>query len=193
MPTPGERSFSEGGSLDSMDDPITRLRPLLRTRQYREFTGEPVSNEDLRALAQVARWSGSSRNSQPWRFILVRNELLIRTLAEVGQPQTRALHTAVAALAIVLPDDRDHRSSLAYDDGRVAERVLIGASMIGLGAGITWVRPDVRDQVGRLLGVPDGHFVRTIMAVGHPTLAARAPRTAPGEARLPLDELLTER
>jgi nitroreductase len=68
MPTPGERSFSEGGSLDSMDDPITRLRPLLRTRQYREFTGEPVSDEDLRALAQVARWSGSSRNSQPWRF-----------------------------------------------------------------------------------------------------------------------------
>lgn len=167
-----------------------RLKPLIRTRQYRHFTSEPVNDEDLTALAEVARWSGSSRNTQPWRFIVVRDVPLIRQIAEIGKPQTRALHTAMAALAITLPDDDARIVSHAYDDGRAAERVLIGASMLGLGAGVTWVRSDVRQEIGDLLGVEEGRFVRTIMAIGHPSAEGRAPKSPPGQARLPLDDLV---
>ena len=167
-----------------------RVRPLIRTRQYREFTSQPVSDEDLRTLAQVARWSGSSTNSQPWRFIVVRDIEILRRISEIGLPQTRALGSAVAAIAITLPRTDSRAISYAYDDGRVAERILVGASMLGIGAGITWVRDDVRAEIGGLLGVEQGRFVRTIMALGHPTDAARAPRAAPGQARLPLDELV---
>ncbi len=176
-----------------MEAAVDRVRALVRTRQYRQYTNEAVSDEDLRALANVARWSGSSTNSQPWRFIVLRDHGLIRRLADAGDPQTRALRTASAALVITLPDSQTQRSSLAYDDGRVAERVLIAASILGLGAGITWVRPDVREQVARLLDLPEGRFVRTIMAIGHPTEQERLPRSAPGQARLPLDELVTWR
>jgi len=69
---------------------------------------------------------------------------LIRRIAEVGHPQTRALHAAMAALAITMPDDESRAIGHAYDGGRVAERVLIAALMLGLGAGISWVRSDVR-------------------------------------------------
>ena len=41
---------------------------------------DPERRETLRALAVVARWSGSSRNSQPWRFIVLRDLALIREL-----------------------------------------------------------------------------------------------------------------
>lgn len=173
-----------------MNPSTTQLRPLIRTRQFRQFTTEPVDDEKLTALGEVARWSGSSRNSQPWRFIIVRDLSLIRRIAEIGQPQTRALRSATSAIAITLPDDDARSISLAYDDGRVAERVLIGASMLGLGAGITWVRSDVRREIGELLGVVEGRFVRTIMAVGHPSDEGRAPKSPPGQARRPLDELL---
>jgi nitroreductase len=166
---------------------------LIRTRQIRQFTSEPVAEDALMAMAEVARWSGSSRNSQPWRFIVVRNEALIRQIAEVGHPQTRALRTAMAAMAIALPDDEVRAISLAYDDGRVAERLLIAASMLGLGAGIAWARPDVRSEIGHLLGVEEGRFVRTVMAIGHPSAEGLAPNSALGQARLPLDQLLTRR
>ncbi len=173
--------------------PADRLRPLRRARQVREFTAEPVDRAALDAIADVARWSGSSRNTQPWRFIAVRDVLLIRQIAETGHPQTRSLHTAMAALAITLPDDDARTTSLAYDDGRVAERVLIAASMLALGAGIAWVRLDVRSEIGRLLGVEEGRFVRTIMAIGHPSAEGLARKSPPGQARLPLDDLLTWR
>jgi nitroreductase len=166
------------------------LKPLIRTRQFRQFTSLPVPDEVLTALAEVARWSGSSRNSQPWRFLLVRDAALIRRIAEIGHPQTRSLHTAMAALAITLPEDDQRAISYAYDDGRVAERVLIGASMLGMGAGIAWVRADVRQEIDELLGVENGRFVRTIMAIGHPSEEGRAPKSPPGQARLPLDELV---
>ena len=81
---------------------------------------------------------------------------------------------------------------MAYDDGRAAERVLIAAGMLGLGAGIAWVRPDVRAPIGELLGLPADRYVRTIVALGHPTEAALAPKAAPGEARLPRDETVFE-
>jgi nitroreductase len=66
--------------------------------------------------------------------------------------------------------------------------MLIAAGMLGLGAGIAWVRGDVREAVGRVLGLPRDRYVRTIMALGHPTDAAKAPKSEPGKARLPRAE-----
>lgn len=172
--------------------PPERVRPLLSVRQFREFTDEPVSEADLDALAQVARWSGSSRNTQPWRFIVVRDMATIRQIAEASLPQTRSLRTAMAALAIVMPGDDPGRVSYAYDEGRVAERILVAAMLLGLGAGIAWVVPDARPTVRDLLGIPDDRLIRTILSIGHPTAAARRPKSAPGEARRPLAELVSQ-
>jgi nitroreductase len=166
------------------------LRPLRQVRQYREFTDEPLSDDHLRAILDVARWTGSGNNSQPWRFIVLRDPTKIRELSESGLPQTRTLRTAPAVIAVTLPDHADRQLSLAYDEGRCIERILIAASMIGLGAGISWVRPEVREAFERILGVPEGRFLRTIVAVGRPTEAARAIKNPGQPARLPLEELL---
>lgn len=173
-----------------MNEPLDVVRPLIRTRQYRHFADEPVSEEHLRALIEVARWSGSSRNTQPWRFTVVRDRSVIGELWQLGLPQTRGLETAPAAIAISMPQDEGRAAGHAYDEGRVAERILVGASMLGIGAGISWIRPELRAQVGELLELPADRFVRTIMAVGQPSADAQKPRTAPGEARLPADELV---
>jgi nitroreductase len=181
------------GSITTVTEtPADVLRPLRRARQVREFTEAPVDRGELEAIANVARWTGSSRNTQPWRFIVVTDVGTIRRIAETGLPQTRALRTATAAIAIVLPVDDAHEVGLAYDDGRAAERILIAAGMLGLGAGIAWVRSDVRRAIGDVFGLPAERYVRTIVALGHPTEAALAPKTPPGEARLPRDETILE-
>jgi nitroreductase len=172
--------------------PIDLVRPLLRVRQVREFTDEPVDAAVLEAIAEAARWTGSSRNTQPWRFIVIRRPETLRRLSEAGLPQTRALRTATAALAITLPVQSGMAISYAYDDGRAAERILIAASLLGLGAGIAWIRSDVREAAGEILALPEDRMVRTVVAIGHPTAAARRPKSAPGQARLPRDEVVFE-
>jgi nitroreductase len=169
-------------------EPADRLRPLRQTRQIREFTAEPVEKDALDAIADAARWSGSAGNSQPWRFILVTDEAVLRQLAAIGMPQTRSLQTATAAIAIVLPADDGHEVGHAYDEGRAAERILIAANMLDLGAGIAWIVSGVRAAVGEVLGLPADRMIRTIVALGHPSDAARQPKVAPGKARLPREE-----
>ena len=161
---------------------------MLRVRQIREFTPEAPSDEQLAAIADAARWSGSSTNSQPWRFIVIRDRDALRRIHDAGLPQTRSLLTAPAAIAIVLP--AGHDISHAYDEGRAAERMLIAASLLGLGAGIAWVFPKVRPLVAELLALPPDRFVRTIVVVGHPTERALAPKNRPGGARLPREQVV---
>jgi nitroreductase len=171
-------------------DPSDVLRPLRRTRQVREFEPKPLDPAVLDAIADVARWTGSSRNTQPWRFIVITEPSTLRAIHIAGLPQTRDLATATAAIAIVLPSDPDRAVHDAYDDGRVAERILVAARMLDIGAGISWIRADVRSAVAALLGLPDAWMVRTIVQLGHPTEAARRPKTRPGEARLPRAEIV---
>jgi nitroreductase len=177
---------------DASSSPRDIVRPLRQTRQVRQFTEERVSDEALGAIADVARWSGSSRNTQPWRFIVIRDTAVLRRLHEAGMPQLRSLATATAGIAIGLPAEPDRSISHAYDDGRVAERVLIAANMLGLGAAIAWVRGDVLPLARELLGLPEDRTVRTIMALGHPTDEARHPKAAAGKARLPRNETVYE-
>lgn len=176
---------------DTDRPPLEIVRPLLRVRQIRQFTDEAPTDEQLAALADVARWSGSSKNTQPWRFIVIRDRDVLLRIHEAGLPQTRSLATALAAIAIVLPDEEDAISH-AFDEGRAAERMLIAASFLGLGAGIAWIFPWVQPLVAELLRLPTGRFVRTIVVLGNPTDEARAPKSAPGKARLPREDVVFE-
>lgn len=112
---------------DDQRTPAEIVGPLLRVRQIREFLPEVPTDEQLDAIADAARWSGSSTNSQPWRFIVIRDRDVLRQVHDAGLPQTRSLATAPSAIAIVVPDG-DHAISYAYDEGRAAERMLIALS-----------------------------------------------------------------
>jgi nitroreductase len=184
-----ERSDRAAGVAGST--PGERVKPLLRVRQTREFEPEPPTDEELAVIVDAARWSGSAANEQPWRFIVIRDLATLKALHEAGMPQTRGLATAPAAIAIVLPGD-DRTVSRAYDEGRAAERILIAAHLLGLAAGISWIRTVVGPTIAPLLGLPADHFVRTIVAVGHPTEAARQPKSPPGQARLPREQVVVE-
>jgi nitroreductase len=174
--------------MKDQPDPADAVRPLLRVRQAREFTDQPIGAATLDAMADVARWSGSSQNKQPWRFIVITRPETLRALAESGLPSTRSLETATAAVAIAMPEQPGRGISNAYDEARAAERILVAASLLGIGAGIAWIPADGRATVGEILGVPADRFVRTLVALGYPTRAAKRPKSEKGEARLPREE-----
>jgi nitroreductase len=163
------------------------LRALRRTRQIRDFRPDPVPQELLDELLQVGRWSGSATNSQPWTFIVIRDA---GTRAKLAELAPNARHVAKAPLVLAIAMSGEHPDWEAYDEGRVAERILVAATALGLGAGIGWVNEARRAAVAELLGVPEPGYVRTMISVGYPTTEASAPKSAPGRARKPLAELV---
>jgi nitroreductase len=172
------------------DDSEAVLRALRRIRQIRQFTEEPVAEDDLHEILEVARWSGSSTNGQPWLFLVIRDPAIRERIGEEAR-YARYVAKAPLAIAIVMPGE--DAESEAYDEGRVAERILIAAGALGLGAGIGWTDGREREVVGKLLGLTPPAFVRTIISIGHPTDHALQPRSGPRTGRRPLEEFVRER
>ena len=167
------------------------LRAMRRTRQVRSFTDEPVDDPAIAAILEVARWTGSSENRQPWMFIVIRDRDVRQRIAEIA-PYAR--HVGKAPIAIAIEMNGEDAEELAYDEGRAAERILIAAGALGLGGGIGWADGAAQQaEVGALLGVTPPAFVRTVVSLGHPTEKASRPRTGPGTGRRPLAELVRER
>lgn len=172
------------------DRTATVLRALRRTKQVRSFTSDPVDPEVVQQILEVARWTGSSMNSQPWQFLVLHQRADLDGVAAAAK-YARHVGKAPLAIAIVMPGD--DAESEAYDEGRVAERILIAAHALDLGAGIGWAQGEELGEVGKLLGIDPPSFIRTIVSIGHPTDEARRPRSAPGTARKPLSEIVRER
>ena len=163
------------------------LDTMRRVRSVREFRPDPIPDDVLTEILDVARWTGSGMNRQPWTFVVVRERSSLRAIAEAS-PNTR--HVAGAAAAIVVVMSGDSPGIDTFDEGRVAERILISATALGLASAIGWVMAAGAPAVAALLAVPEGGRVRTLVSLGYPTAAAARPKSAPGTARKPLDEVV---
>jgi nitroreductase len=163
---------------------ITFLRTL---RAVRTFRPEPVPQEVIDDILEVARWSGSASNKQPWEMLVVRERDTLTSLASVDG---YAGHLARATLGIVLVMAGDREEQETYDEGRVAERIMLAAHAHGVGSSIGWIVGPGRDAARELLGIPGHKVVRTAISLGYPDEQARRPRSGRGPARKPLDEIV---
>ena len=164
-------------------------RELNKVRQYRQYLPDPLSDDLLDTLLEIARWTGSSRNTQPWHFIVVTDKERLRQLSEVREA-IGWVATAPAAIALVM--NGANPASESYDEGRVTERLLIGAHLLGLGGGTAWYGDESQQaRAKEILGIPAGRTARSLVALGS-IITSRDPR--PGAAaggRKPLAELVS--
>jgi nitroreductase len=158
-------------------------------RQARQYRPDPVPKDVVDTLLEIARWTGSSRNSQPWRFIAISDKDLLRRISEIRPP---IAWVAEAPLAIAIVLDGANATSEAFDEGRVTERLLIAANTLGLGGGTAWFGDASQQAEGkRILGIPEERAARSVVVIGYPvtTKDPRPNRATPG--RKPLAELVS--
>lgn len=166
------------------DDTIAFLKNL---RQSRRFLDKPVSKEIVQELLDVARWTGSAKNSQPWEFVVVDDRATNTSLSEAGQ-FTQFLDNVAVSIVIVL-NGASPRSE-AYDEGRVSERLMLAADHVGLGSGTAWFStPDAQHTVRQLLGIPADRHVWSAVGFGYADPSAPQRATSVGGGRKPLAEI----
>ena len=168
----------------------------LRTlRSVRSFQPDALPREAIERFLEAGRWSGSAKNTQPWELVVVRERTTLRELATCGP---YASHLAGAAAAIVLVMENGNQR---FDEGRLAQTLMLAAWAHGVGSCIGSLYPDDNTRRARaLLGVPEDRWLRTSVAVGYPAdqralriSAELASGGAPVEVpigRRPLEELV---
>lgn len=165
------------------------LRPIRRVPQIRQFSTEAVPDNVVDALLELARWTGSSKNGQPWQFIVVRDRETLKKLASL-RPNINWAAGAPVGIAIVL--EGSDPLGEAYDEGRVTERLLTGATMLGYGGGVAWYgESDKQAEAKRVLGIPEARTARQIVLIGRPKSRDDPRPTGPRRGRRPLSELVS--
>jgi nitroreductase len=153
---------------------------IVSKRDTREFTDEPVSDDDLRRILQAGRMAGSAKNSQLNRLVVVTDHDDRGRLADCGKFSEWLVRCPVV-LVIVAPKDGNR----PFDHGRLAQNVMVAAHALGLAScPVTFHDPAC---VAALLGIPDDYEAPMGVGLGHAAPPAGKRESSP---RIPLDELV---
>jgi nitroreductase len=167
-----------------------QIRFLRGLRQIRQLRPDPIPADALQDILDVARWSGSARNIQPWDLVVVRDRAVLQALGTIEGGKGPHLVNAGVGIALVMSGDLEHPDFDTYDEGRLSERIMLAAAVHGLGSAIGWFKDNAADEAKRILGVPPERLLRTIMSIGVVDIEARRQRTRPVQPRKPLAEII---
>ncbi|MGY1770825.1 nitroreductase family protein [Blastococcus sp. SYSU D00813] len=171
------------------DDAERLLRALRGLRSTRSFSDEPVTAADLDRIIDAARWTGSARNRQPWRFVAVIDRVTREHLSVLG---AYAAHLAAAPLVLVVLSADDGRTDTEFDVGRVVQAISLAAHALGLGSCPATLYPAANvDAAARLVRAPARWQPRHAVSIGRPAPTTPRGTYAIPTGRLPVDRLLT--
>jgi nitroreductase len=157
---------------------VDAYQTIITRRAVRHFIDRPLSEDMLTRILQAGRWTGSSKNTQPWDFVVVQARETLDKLARCGR---YASHLRGAAAAIVIVTEPGQRAT--FDAGRAAQNMMLAAWADGVGSCIAALHDEVCAQA--ILGVPEDRDIQIAISFGYPD-----PDAAPTIEGRPREEVL---
>ncbi|MHA7179213.1 nitroreductase family protein [Arthrobacter sp. MDB2-24] len=186
----------------SADTRVPILPELAERWSPRSFDPQATVSEDqLDALLEAARWAPSASNNQPRRFIVARRgtsafDTIVSALVGFNAAWAHNASALIVGIAETSSVEGDVRPYAEYDLGQAVAHLSVQAEAEGLVthqmAGVEW------DRIVAAFDLPDNMKPMTITAVGTVDEADKLPEalaereTAP-RRRLPLEELVLVR
>lgn len=154
-------------------------------RNVRKFSDRPIPAGDLDRILEAGRRSPSSKNWQPWNFVLVTDRAQLQALSQVFEG-AHHVAGAAAAIAVVGPveDNEFHRAQ--FDLGQATMCMQLAAADLGIGtshAGVTNIA-----LAQELLGLPQDRDWVILLSLGYPADRPLTPVRNPD--RRPFDEVV---
>ena len=137
---------------------------ILKLRAIRQYADKPVSKQDLEAILEAARWTGSSKNTQNWSFLVFTERDKLDQLAEGGS-FTDPIRNSTAAIVLV-----QESQGYEFDIGRAAQNIMLAAKAIGVAS--CPITLHKAQRISGLLDLSDGQTARYAVALGYPAADA---------------------
>ncbi len=150
-----------------------------RRRSVRQYTGEPVPEEDLLKIVAAGHTAATGYNAQPWDFVIVRDRAMIQDMAARTSDW---LAQAGAIIVVVL----DPGARFWMEDGSAAiENMHLAATALGYGS--CWFEGTMlphETYFRQQLGLPPDRRILTFLPIGVPVEWPQTPNKKPLEAVL---------
>jgi len=162
---------------------------IRRRRSVRKYKPDAIPDDVLDRLLEAARLAPSGKNSQPWKFILVRDPERKASVAEACRGQMFMAAAPVIFVACGYPDlsypkQGNYMKSWPIDVTCALDHLMLQACEEGLGT--CWIGAFEEKDVKRLLNVPEEVRVLALTPIGYPDEVPR------DRGRKPLKDILCE-
>jgi nitroreductase len=156
-------------------------------RSVRQFDlSRPIEEAALHRILQAGRMSGSSKDSQPWWFIVVRDRERLQALSKTGD-YAQPVAGAACAIAIIF-DPKFYRGE--FDSGRAVQNMMLAAWNDGIGSCLASMHRE--DDCKAVLGVPQELRLQHIISFGYPLPGDQSIPAVRKRSRKPLDEIVMQ-
>ncbi len=164
---------------------------IINRRSVRRMKADPIDDEILERILEAARWAPSWKNTQCWRFVVVRDgntkEKIAGCMISGRSSENPAATAIIRAPVLIVACAELGKSGLnagdfatdkgdwyMYDVALAMQNLVLEAHSLGLGT----VHLGLFDaqKVAGILGVPEGFCVVSMTPLGYPD---ETPRTVP--------------
>ena len=133
-------------------------------RAIRQFQNAPLPEDVVHAILNAGRRSQSSKNSQAWQFIAIRDKEILKALSTCGE---WAGHIAGAAMAVaILIPDPNTKFQYLLDCGQAAAFMQLAAWELGVGSCPASIYE--YEKAREILGFPAEWHLRLALSFGYP-------------------------
>ena len=154
-------------------DAQAAINNIMTRTSIRQYTGEPVSKENIETMLRAGMAAPTAVNRQPWHFVVINSK---EKLAELAGNNPRGNMLKQAALAIVVCGNMDKalpgqgQGFWVQDCSAATENILLAANALGLGAVWTGLYPDENRaaSVAKVLKLPQAFIPLCTIVIGHP-------------------------
>ncbi len=146
-----------------------------RRRSVRQYTNQRVDRAIIEKIVAAGQRAPSACNFQPCEFIVVTDPTQRQRIAEVAE-YGQFIATAAVCIAVFCKIGKWN-----LEDGSAAtQNILLAATALGLGS--CWVggdNPRCQEGIPRVLNVPGGYKLVSLVAIGHTTSTTTSPPRRP--------------
>ena len=140
----------------------------------RAFEKREIEPEILDNILKAAQLAPSARNFQPWKFVVITDELKRAKLTEIAKGQKFVAEAPVTIA--VCANNMDYRMSCGHqasiiDAAIAAEHIVLQAVHHGLGS--CWIGAFHQEMIGELLEIPKEYSVIALLPLGYPSISRR--------------------
>ncbi len=147
---------------------MTVKEAIEKRRAYRSLIPVDIDDEIMESLAESARLFCSCFNNQPWRYIFVEDEKVLKQMHDALSPGNEWARAASLIIAVFSRPDLDciikERKYYLFDTGMATAALILRATELGLVAHpIAGFSPR---KTREILGIPGDMEVITLVIVG---------------------------